>query len=294
MPMNTQQFQNLYLKKIDRAFFEAYDEETEQWSQYLNDKSSSDYAEITQRFAGTGRWEKKEELDNPKEQRFKLGDLIQTLHTPYAVQIVMSREQVDDSKYNEVENMTRDAGHGAREEVETHCAGLLDNSFTVNQYDGVPLFSASHPNRGDGGGTQSNLATGSLTDANLKAGLILFRKQRDEAGKKINARAKKLIINQALQFTAATIINSALTSGTANNDTNPLPSLQIVDLDFTTSSTAWFLQGARHKLNHYWRVPVEFKRKSEMEDNGSWVWNGYFRDSTEVGDWRMMVGSTGL
>lgn len=292
--MNTQQFLPLYLKKIDRAFFEAYDEEPEQWSEYLNNKSSSDYAEIVQRFAGMSRWEKKEELVNPTEQRFKLADLITTTHTPYGVQVIMSREQVADSKYSEVEIMARDAGHGAREEVESHCATVLDNAFTTNIYDGVPLFSASHPNRGDVGGTQSNLATGALTDTNLKAGLTLFRRQRDEGGKKINARAKKLIVNQALQFTAATILQSALVSSSANNDLNVLPSLKIVDLDFTSSSTAWFLQGSRHMLQHYWREEVEFKRQPNMKENGSWVWDGYFRDSTAVEDWRMMVGSTGI
>lgn len=295
MPMNTSQFQSLYLNKITKAFFEAYDEEKEQWSQYLNDKSSSDYAEIVQRFAGTGRWEKKDELSNPTEQRFKLGDKIVTTHQPYGVRIVMSREQVDDAKYNEVENMSRDAGHGARDEVERHCATVLDNAFDSNYpiYDGKALCATDHPNRGDAGGTQSNKASGALTDANLKAGIVLFRQQKDEAGKQIAARPKKLIVNQALQFTAATILQSALQSGTAQNDTNTLPSLQLVDLLYTQQTAYWFLQGDRHMLQHYWRVPVEFKRNPEMEENGSWVWNGYFRDSTAVEDWRMVIGSNG-
>lgn len=294
MAMNTQQFLNLYLKKIDSAFFEAWDEEPEQWSKYLLDKDSNQYAEIVQNFAGIGRWTPKSELANPDQQNFKLGDLITTTHTPFAVQIVMSREQVDDAKFNEVENMTRDAGHAGRDTVEAECAQVLDNAFTVNQYDGVPLCSNAHPNRGEAGGTQSNLATGPLTDANLKQGIILFRQQKDEAGKQIMARPKRLIVNQALQFTAATILQSALMSGTANNDKNTLPSLEIVDLLFTNSTTAWFLQGDRHKLTHYWRVKPEFKRNPEMEDNGSWVWNGYFRHSTAVENWRNFVGSTGV
>lgn len=293
MPMNTQQFQNLYLKKIDRAFFEAYDEEPEQWSRFLNDKNSDQYAEVVQRFAGTTNWTKKDELANPQEQRFKLGDLIMTTHTPYAVQIVMSREQVDDAKYGEVENMAKDAGHGARNTVETNNAAMLDTAFTANQYDGVPLCSNAHPNRGDQGGTQSNLATGPLTDANLRSAIILFRQQKDEGGKQIMQRPSKLIINQSNQFNAAVILQSALVSGTANNDKNALPSLEIVDLDFTTLTGQWFLQAKRHQLQHYWRVPIEFKRDSEMESNGSWEWNGYYRDSMAVEDWRGFVGSAG-
>lgn len=294
MPMNTQQFLNLYLKKIDRAFFEAWDEEPEQWSKYLLDKDSNAYAEIVQNFAGLGRWTKKDELKNPDQQNFKLADLITTTHTPFATQIVMSREQVDDAKFGEVESMTRDAGHAGRDTIEGECAQVLDNAFTQNQYDGVPLFSNAHPNRGDAGGTQSNLASGALNDANLKQAIVLFRQQKDEAGKQIMSRPKRLIINQSQQFTAATILQSALMSGTANNDKNTLPTLEVVDLNFIASLTAWFIQGDRHKLTHYYRVKPEFKRNSEMEDNGSYVWYGYFRHATAVENWRQMAGSTGV
>lgn len=292
-PMQTTNFQDVFLKKIDRVFFEAYDEEPEQWSQYLNDKTSSQYAEIVQRYAGTANWAKKNELANPESQSFKLADLITTTHQPWSIQVEMSRELYDDFKFNEVENMTKDAGHGARNTVETNSAQVLDNAFTTNIYDGVPLISASHPNRGALGGTQSNLATGALNDANLKAGIVLFRQQKDEAGKQIMQRPSKLIVNQALQFTAAAVLQSALQSGTANNDTNTLPSLKIVDLLFTSSTTAWFLQANRHQMQHYWRVPVEFKRRPYMTDNMAWIWDGYFRDAYAVEDWRGIVGSTG-
>jgi phage major head subunit gpT-like protein len=293
MPMNTGQFSNLYLRKIDRAFFEAWDEETEQWSKYLQDASADSNNVTVQTFAGIGRWAKKEELANPQEQKFKLGDLIVTTFDPFAVEIVMSREQVDDAKYNEVENMVRDAGHAGRDTVEAESVKLIDNAFTVNQYDGVPLFSNAHPNRGDGGGTQSNLATGALTDANLKAGIVLFRKQKDDNGKKIYYRPYKLLVHQAQQFTTATILQSAQTSGTANNDKNTLPNLELVISDFMSSETAWILLGKRHQLKHYWRVKPEFKREKEMRANGSWAWQGYFRHATAVENWRQTVGSTG-
>lgn len=293
-PMQTQQFQDVFLKKIDKVFFEAYDEETEEWSQYLNDKTSSQYAEIVQRYAGTSNWTPKNELRNPESQSFKLADLIITEHQPWSIQVEMSRELYDDFKFNEVENMTRDAGHGARNTVETECAKVLDSAFTKPIYDDVPLISDSHPNRGAQGGTQSNLATGPLNDENLKSGIVTFRNQKDEGGKRIKQRPAKLIVNQAQQFDAITVLESALRSGTANNDTNSLPRLKIVDLLFTENTTAWYLQADRHQMNHYWRVPIEFRRRPYMTDNMAWVWDGYFRHSTSIEDWRGIVGSTGL
>jgi len=293
-PMQTNQFQDVFLKKIDRVFFEAYDEEPEQWSSYLNDKTSSQYAEIVQRYAGMSTWGKKNELQNAEAQSVKLADLIITEHQPWGIEVEMSRELYDDFKYGEVESMTKDAGHGARETVERNSALVLDNAFTTPIYDGKPLIAADHPLRGAQGGTFSNLATGPLNDANLKAGIILFRQQKDEGGKQITQRPQKLIINQALQFTAAEVLQSTLKSDTGNNATNTLPSLKIVDLLFTSSMTAWFLQANRHQMQHYWRVPVEFMRRAQKTANGAWVWDGYFRDSTAIEDCRGIVGSTGL
>lgn len=292
--MQTQQFQDVFLKKIDRVFFEAYDEEPEQWSEYLNDKTSSQYAEIVQRYAGTSNWAPKNELKNPETQSFQLADMIITEHQPWAIQIEMSRELYDDFKFNEVENMTRDAGHGARNTVETNSAKVLDGAFTNLIYDGQPLISDKHPNRGAMGGTQSNLASGPLNDQNLKNAIVLFRQQKDEGGKQIMQRPDKLIVNQAQQFTAVTVLQSALQSGTANNDINSLPSLKIVDLLFTENTQAWFLQAKRHQMQHYWRVPVEFRRRPYMTDNMAYVWDGYFRDSTAIEDWRGIVGSPGV
>lgn len=295
MPTNTQQFNNLWTRKIDRVFFEAWDEEKEQWSKYLQNEKSDSNNETVQTFAGFGTWTKRNaENVNATEQKFKLGDLIVTTHTPFDIEVVMSREQIKDEKYGEVEAMIRDAGHAGRETVERECVGVLDDAFTVNQYDGVPLFSNSHPNRGDAGGVQDNLASGALTDTNLRSGIILFRDQKDESDKQIMARPKKLIVHQAQQFAAAVILQSAQVSGTANNDKNPLPSLELVDLDFISSETAWFLQGARHQLKHYWREMPEFVKKPFMEDNFSQKWLGYFRHSTAIENWRMNVGSTGL
>lgn len=294
MPMSTNEFNNLYTRKIDRAFFEAWEEEPEQWSKFLQNESSDQHNETVQTFAGISKWQRKDELQNANEQKFKLGDLIVTEHIPFAVEIVMSREQIDDSRYKEVENMTKDAGHAGRETVESESVKVLDDAFTVNQYDGVPLCSDNHPNKGDVGGTQDNLASGALTDANLKSGLVLFRKQRDESGKQIQTRASKLVVHQAQQFVAATILQSAQVAGNNNNDKNVIPNLELALSDFMVSETAWFLLGKRHQLKHYWRVQPEFLKRKYMNSNGSQSWDGYFRHSTAVENWRMVVGSTGV
>lgn len=296
MHMKTADFQNLWTRKIDMVFFEGWDEEPEQWSRIFNDLDGKGNNRTTQILAGQSRWKSKAELADPDEQRFKQGPIITTQFEPFAVDVTASREQVDDEAYDEIANMAKDAGRAGRETVEEECAEFLQSLFTGTIYDGKAAFAADHPNYGDIAGTQSNLANGELTPENLEAGIILFRKQKDEAGKKISSRPTKLVVPQSLQFVAARILESALVSGSTTNDKNVLPNLELVVNDYwdVHSQKAWILQGPRHQLNHIWRVMPEFKRQSLMNKNHSWTWKGYLRHACEVTNWRHMVGSTGV
>lgn len=294
MPVMTGQFNNLWTRKIDETFFEAWDEEPEEWPQYLQNQTSNQHNETYQSFAGTVRWQTKQEMQNANQDTFELADLIVTEHTPYGVEIVLSREEIDDSKYDEVMDMTADAGRAGRNTVEQNSVSMLDNAFTTAQYDGKALCASDHPYRKTGlAGTQSNLASGAITDVNIKAGINLFNTLNDEAGKRIRMRPSKFITHQNNQFEFATVFESTLRAGTANNDKNTLPNLQFVGSTFITSTTAWFLQAKQHKLIHFYRVKPEFIKRKYMNPNGSQSWDGYVRESTTVRNWRGVVGSPG-
>lgn len=295
MPVMTGQFQNLWTRKIDETFFEAWDEEPEEWSKYLRNETSNQHNETYQSYAGVGNWQPKAEMQNAQQDEFNLGDLIVTEHTPYGKEIVLSREMIDDQKYDEVMEMTRDAGHAGRNTVEENSVTVLDNAFSVNQYDGVPMCSAAHPYRKTGlAGVQSNLASGAISDTNIKAGINLFNTLNDEAGKRIRMRPNKFITHANNQWDVATIFQSSLRAGTANNDKNVLPDMEFVYSTFMDSQTAWFLQSKQHKMIHFFRVKPEFIKRKYMNPNGSQSWDGYFRESTVVRNWRGVVGSTGL
>jgi len=295
MPNMTGQFENLYTRKIDETFFEAWDEEPEEWPKFLHNETSNQHNETYQSFAGISNWAPKAEMQNANQDQINLGDLIVTEHTPYGVEIIMSREMIDDAKYNEVMDMTRDAGHAGRNTVEANSATVLDDAFTKLEYDGVPLISASHPYRKTGlSGVQSNLATGGIVDTNIQAGLNLFNELNDESGKRIKMSASKFITHKNNQFTVATVFQSAQRAGTANNDKNTLPDMEFVFSTFMESKTAWFLQSKQHKMIHFYRVKPEFIKRKYMNPNGSQSWDGYFRESTVNRNWRGVVGSTGV
>ena len=297
--MNTGQFQNLYTRRIDLAFFEGWDEMPEQWSRIFKDVDAKTNNYTEQIIAGTGAWEQSTEGGNPNEQRYKLGPLVFTQFDIFKSEVIMTKEQIKDELYDEVINMAKDSGHGGRQMVEDVAAQymqeMFDNTLGTG-YDGKAIFANDHPNYGDIGGTQDNLTTGALTDANLKAAIILFRKQKDENGKKISSIPNKLIVPQSLQFTAATILQSALQAGTGNNDKNVLPNMELVVNDFWDAYTQvrYFIQGPQHKINMIWRDRPQFEKYPVMNKNGSQSWLGYARFKPRGNNWRHTVGSTGV
>lgn len=298
MAMNTGNFQNLYTRRIDLAFFEGWDEEQEQWSRIFKSVDAVTNNRTTQIIAGMGAWEISGENVNPNEQRYKLGPLVFTQGQIFKTEVTMSREQIQDSLYDEVANMAKDAGHAGREALEDFAAQYLEEMFTNtlgSGYDGKATFASDHPNYGDNGGTQSNLASGALNDSNLKDAIILFRQQRDEGGKKISSRVKSLVVPLSLQFEAATILQSALVAGKDDNDKNVLPNLELIVNDFWDVYTQkrWFIQGPRHQMNMIWWNKPEFEKYPVRNKNGSQSWIGYMRVAPRTENWRHTVGSPG-
>lgn len=295
MPIMTGQFENLWTRKIDETFFEAWDEEKEEWPEFLHNETSNQHNETYQSFAGTANWKPKAEMQNAEQDTYNLADLIVTEFDPYGVEIIMSRENIDDHKYGEVVDMTRDAGHAGRNTVEQNAVSVLDNAFTVDEYDGVPLISAAHPYRKKGlAGTQTNLFTGAISDTTIKTGLNLFNSINDEAGKRVKMNPSNIVTHKNNQFTIATIFQSSQRSGTANNDKNVLPDMKFSFSTFMTSETALFIQSKQHKMIHFYRVKPEFIKRKYMNPNGSQSWDGYLRDNTVNRNWRGVVGTTGV
>ena len=293
--MNTSaNFQELLEPKFREIFFDAYDEIPEQFSDVFQVKTSKKAKEYDFHMAGTGLWDVKNPGQNINEEDMAKGDEVSYVHTAYAKMIQVEREFSDDDMYGVVEKLPRQLGIGGRATVETTAAAILNNAFSVNGYDGVPLFSDSHPLIK--GGVADNLMTASaLNDANLKTGITMMRtNMKTEEGLKMQARAKKLVVSPDMEFTAMTLLQSAGVVGSANNDTNVLKGrLSPVVLDYLTDTNAWFLMDpAIAQLIFFWRVKPEFKQ-SENFDGMVAKYRGYLRFSVGYSDWRGIIGNAG-
>jgi phage major head subunit gpT-like protein len=286
-------FQELLEPKYRKVFFEAYTELDEEFPQIYNMQTSKKAKEYDYHVSSTGMWDEKLPGQAISEEGIEHGYEVTYIHHSYAKMITIEREFSDDELYGVLEKLPRGLGRGCRATVETYAAAPINNGFTTNGYDSVPLFSNSHPMLK--GGTCDNLMTASaLSHTELDAGRLLMTQQKTEEGLKMQAKASQLIIPPDLETTAMKILNSEKVDSDANNAVNPLKgSMKIIVMNYLTDTNAWFLRDPRlSETNFFWRVKPEFKSTNNF-DNMVAKYRGYCRFSCGYSDWRGWVGNVG-
>lgn len=135
----------------------------------------------------------------------------------------------------------------------------FDNSFTGfpdpyagKTYDNTAAFVTSGKPVLGTSTTYTNLTVSrTLSASNLQTTLATVEGTNavDERGNPINVRSEFLVCGKDLEFTADTILNSALASGTANNDINVLRGrLTAVASPYLTAAGAWWLLNRQNIL----------------------------------------------
>lgn len=140
-------------------------------------------------------------------------------------------------------------GQSLVETKETLTANILNRAFNGSYVggDGVSLIATNHP-IASGAGTFSNQLTtaAALSQTSLEQMLIQVRQAVDNNGKKIRLRPRAITCAPGNVFQAETILKSALRTGTANNDVNPIVTMKLLDegqynMSRLTSATAWWV-----------------------------------------------------
>lgn len=298
MKLNRDNFGELLTPIHRKVFFESYDEVSEQYSKIFAIDTMSKKEETFPHMGAFGLWDTNTEGNTINEDQMSQGDTATFTATRFDKGYDVTWELVQDDLYNVLKGIGKGGsakalGRGLRATIETQTANVLNNGFANTGYDGVSLFSNSHP-LADSASLGDNLTTGALTDASLKTGLILMRDQRDEANVKIMAMPKKLIVPTELEYTAKAIVNSNGPAGELSNDTNTVPRLEVIVLDYLTSSTAWILQaGNIDNLMFMWREKPLYDAE-KIQKTVDWFMYGYTRFSQGYVDYKGLVGSTGL
>jgi hypothetical protein len=235
-------------------------------------------------------------FDNSAGERF----VYNQEHNEIALGYAITRKAIDDNLYKtQFHPSNLGLIESFQQTKEIYGANILNTAQTYNSAiggDGVSLVSTSHP---IDGGTVGNrpAVDADLNESSLLNAMIAIRTNfRDQAGLKVFARGRKLIVPPALEPTAIRLTKTELRPGTANNDVNAilttaggLPEGYMVN-DFLTSARAWFLLTNIDGLSYMERVSFETDMQVDFVTDNLLV-KGYERYSFGYYNWRSIFGS---
>jgi len=182
---------------------------------------------------------------------------------------------------------------------EIYGANVLNTATTYNASiggDGVALCASNHP---IDGGTISNIPSTAvdLNESTLLNGMISIRTNfKDQAGLKVFARGRRLVVPPQLEPVAIRLTKTELRPGTADNDVNAIfttaggLSEGYMVSDYLTSQYAWFLLTNIEGLSYMERVAFESDMQVDFVTDNLLV-KGYERYSFAYYNWRSIWGS---
>lgn len=250
MPINLAQIRTMLLPGL-RGIEGQYPQIPTQWSKVFDRGTSQMATERTSevRFLGLAKYKTEGgsiEFDNAAGDRF----VYNQEHVEVALGYAITRKAIEDNLYKDQfdpSNLGLMDSHAQFKEILG--ANVLNNATTVDPMvggDGVALCSTAHPIDGS---TYANRPTTDvdLNETALQTAQIAIRYFPDQAGLRMMARARKLIIPPQLEYQAIRLLRTELRPATANNDVNA----QLVGgfvpdgyqvMDFLTSQFAWFMK----------------------------------------------------
>lgn len=203
------------------------------------------------------------QFDNNAGQRFVWNMEPVEIGLGYAI----TRKAIDDNLYKSQFNPTNlDMQESFSTFKEIEAAAVLNNATTYDGNlggDGVALCSTSHPYDGGTWGNRPSVDQ-DLNESSLLSAMTSIRTNYvNEAGRKVMARARRLVVPTSLEAVAIRLTKTELRPGTANNDVNAILTLSgglpdgYMVMDYLTNTRAWFLKTNIEGLVHLERIPYE-------------------------------------
>jgi hypothetical protein len=300
MPVALAQIRDLLLPGL-WGISGKYDQIERQWPKIFKQTNSQMAVERRASMRYLGLAQLKQEggptsFDNAAGERYVYNQEHNEIGLGYAI----TRKAIDDNLYKSEFGPSNDGlmfSFAQTEEI--YGADVLNSGTTYNAQvggDGVALFSTAHPIDGTTIANKPTVEVDLNETTLLNAGMSVRSTWKDNAGLKIYARAKKLVIPVGLEPVAIRLFRSELRPGTATNDTNAILGMNdsfkegyIVN-DYLTSQFAWFLTTNVDGLIFMNRKPYEMDMSVEFTTDNLLV-KGYQRYSFAYYDWRSVYGS---
>jgi hypothetical protein len=235
-------------------------------------------------------------FDNAAGERF----VYNAEHLEIGLGYAITRKAIDDNLYKSEFGPSNDGlMESFKETEEIYAANVFNTGTTFNtatQGDGVSLFSTAHPIDGATIGNQPSPDVDLNETSLLNAGITIRANWKDNAGLKIHARGRKLLVPPNLEPIAIRLFRSELRPGTATNDVNAILGMNesykegFMVWDYLTSSFGWFVLTNHDGLVWFDRKPFEMDMSVEFTTDNLLV-KGYQRYVPTYYDWRAVWGT---
>lgn len=194
-------------------------------------------------------------------------------HAVWALGWIISREAIDDNQYKaQAEQKSTALAFSMRQGAEINHANILNRAFSGSYVgaDGVALCSTAHLSAA-GNWANTPTVNADLMESSLEDELINIMLIKNARGLQINVAPRKLIVPPQLSFVAERILKSDKQSGTANNDTNAIKSMGLLQegafvYRYLTDADNWFIQtDVMKSLVRIQRDEMELSKDNEFD-----------------------------
>ena len=223
-------------------------------------------------------------------------------HETVALAFAITEEAIEDNLYDRLASrytkaLARSMSNAKQVKAVEPLINGLPSTATFKSGDAVALFSTSHPTVA---GTFKNTLTtqADLNETSLEQALIDIAAMTDERGLRVAARAMKMIIPSANQFTAERLMKSQGRTGTADNDINAVVSMGMVPQgyrvnNFLTDTDSWYLiTDVPNGMKMFQRAALKTAMEGDF-DTGNVRYKARERYSFGVSDFRGIFGVEG-
>lgn len=249
-PMRSSDFRSVVEPILNETFDGVYDQRADEWKQIFDERKGVPraYHEEPVLF-GFGA---APELPDGMPVTYRSGGTLfikRYVYKVFGLAFGLTKVLVEDGDHIRIGQVySKHLAQSLIETKETLCANIINRAVNASYPggDGVALLSASHPIVN---GTFSNLlaTAAAMSQTSVEQLLIQIRNAVDNNGKRIRLTPQQIVTGPSNIFQAEVIINTALRTGTANNDINPVKSMKMLpkgqaNLSRITSATFWGIQ----------------------------------------------------
>ena len=300
MTMNRAKFRKELQEGLNTVFGLEYKRYPEEWRQLFDVENSNKAYEEDVLVAGLAAARVKPEGGAVTYDEGAEAWVARYNHNTVALAFAITEEAEEDNLYGALGSKYAKAlARSMQHTKEVFGANVYNNAFaTITGGDGKTLLATDHPLWG--GGTLSNkLATpADLSETSLENAIIQIGLWTDERGIPIALDAERLCISVNDQFNAVRILKSAQRVGTADNDTNAMKYMGMLQNEPAvnhrfTDTDAWFIRtNANDGLKHFVRKSLSRGTEGDWE-TGNMRYKARERYSFGWTDWRGLFGSEG-